>query len=227
MPVVPDALTIIVLAAGGGTRLGGGKLLLPWRGKALAAHVVAKAAALERAAAVVVVLGHEAERVRRAVEHSGGEKGKAPIRFVENRGWRDGQGTSLRLGVEAAMADRAARNTLGAMIMLGDLPCVRRSTLSALACAHALAVARDSAHLATAPFHNGERGHPVIVSPSLYPALLGLDGDVGAKRIIAGLGDSLLRVEVDDSGILRDVDTPEDYAALGRHQTDPEFGDTK
>lgn len=214
MPVLSGKLTIIILAAGGGTRLGGGKLLLPWRGKALAAHVVDKAAALEQAASVVVVLGHEAEQVRRAIGHSGGGERKAPVLFVKNRDWRDGQGTSLRVGAAAAIADAAAGNTCGAMIMLGDLPCVRHSTLLALAAAHALAVARDPAHPATAPFHNGTRGHPVIVSSSLYPALLALEGDVGARRIIAGLGDSLLRVEVDDLGIHRDVDTPEDYAAL-------------
>ena len=64
--------------------------------------------------------------------------------------------------------------------------------------------------LVAAPFHRGERGHPVGFGAACYAALAALTGDEGAKTVVAAQRDRVVRVEVDDAGILRDVDTPSD-----------------
>ncbi len=218
MPVVPDAVTVIVLAAGGGSRLGGGKLLLPWRGKPILAHTVAAAVQVRAARAVFVVIGHDAGPVREAVAQAA-PAGGPPVHLVENPEWRRGQASSLRCGVAAVMAHRDARDAAGAMIVLGDQPLVRPETLNMLAERHLARVAENPGHLATAPFLRGKRGTPAILSPDLYPAILRLEGDVGARHILAALGEELLAVPVDDPAVVRDVDTPDDYAALRTSET--------
>ena len=213
MSVVPGALTIIILAAGGGKRLGGGKLLLPWRGEPIVAHTLAAAARVRAARAVLVVTGHDAENTGAAIWRAV-EPGMIPVVVVDNPGWRDGQASSLRRAIAAVMECPDMRDTAGAMIILGDQPLVRSETLNLLAERHFACLKGASRRLATAPFFRGRRGNPVILSPELYSAVLRLDGDVGARHILVGLGEALLAVPVDDPAVLRDVDTPDDYAAL-------------
>ena len=67
------------------------------------------------------------------------------------------------------------------------------------------------------PVHAGRRGNPVILARSLFPDILALRGDIGARAILTDLGDRLLTVPVDDSGVLRDIDTPADYDDLTKN----------
>lgn len=189
---MPPDLTVLVLAAGGGSRLGGGKLLLPWRGKPIIRHVVDTALTLTPEVAVVV--GHDAERVRGALPES--------VSIIENPDWRQGQSASLRRGIEAVPQDRPV------MVMLGDQPRVKPETLAGLAKAHSA----DAP--ATAPEYAGNRGNPVILGPELFAPVLALTGDQGARSILARLGDRLRLVPVDDAGVLWDVDSPDDYQEL-------------
>lgn len=213
MPTISDRLAALVLAAGEGSRLGGGKLLLPWRGKAVLLHVLDAAAGAEWAGGIVLVTGHDAIRVKHTVEKEF-PPGETPFRIIENAAWRDGQASSLRLGIGEIASSDEFRQVQGVMILLGDQPQIRADTLERLAREHILACSRNLSHPATAPVHEGRRGNPAIVSPTLFPAILKLSGDVGARNILAGLGDALLKVPVDDPGVVQDIDTPEDYAAL-------------
>lgn len=211
---MPDPrIACLVLAAGGGSRLGGGKLLLPWRGKPLLAHVLEAATRATCLEPPLVVLGHRAADIRQAVEADGADFPK-PIRFVENLHWEEGMGSSLRCGVAALLASPGADSLQAVLAMLGDQPQITPQTLDNLAQSHAAAVNRDPEHPATAPVHHGRRGNPVILSRPLFPEILAIRGDIGAREILASLGNRLLLVQVGDPGVLRDVDTPEEYGAL-------------
>ncbi len=210
------ALALVLLAAGGGRRLGGGKLLLPWQGKPILRHVLDQTLALAAevtVSSITLVLGHEAEKVREALFNE--DAFRYPrLRCLVNERWAEGQSGSLRLGVEAVQAASGAGAVCGAMILLGDQVLIRRDTLRLLSGRHFAAVRRRPDHPATAPYHSGRRGNPVVLSPCLFPMIAELRGDLGARDILAGLGERLLRVEVDDPGVCLDLDTPEDYRGL-------------
>lgn len=202
----------VILAAGGGSRLGGGKLLLPWKGRPLVAHVVETASRCNGLCALVAVLGHDADRVRRAIGSD--PPGARHVNFVDNPNWEEGQSTSLILGVEAAVGIAGGAGPGGVMILLGDQPLIRSGTLDILVKAHLKALECNPNHAATAPQYDGKRGNPVILSPALFAAVRRLRGDVGARGILASHAGDVLLVPVDDPGVVHDVDTPEAYARL-------------
>ncbi len=88
----------------------------------------------------------------------------------------------------------------GAVIFLGDMPCIPQGIV------HDLLLALEPESLAAAPCFENRRGHPVLVRRDLFPALLDLAGDSGAKIVLDGLGDRLVLVPVKDGGVLFDVD---------------------
>ncbi|MFC7070456.1 NTP transferase domain-containing protein [Halobaculum lipolyticum] len=140
---------------------------------------------------VVVVVGHEADRVAAAVED-------LPVAVVENEAFADGQSTSVRAGIEAVAAhDRPVE---AAVVALGDMPFVAADTVRALVAAHAAAVGD-----ALAPAYEGRRGNPVLFDRRFFEALTDVDGDVGGRAILLGSDDAAL-VAVDDPGVGRDVD---------------------
>lgn len=173
------------------------KLLLPFRGVPIIRHVVdtVQSAPVED---IVVVTGHEAERVR-------GTLAGADVRLVHNPDYASGMASSLRRGVEAAASD-----TSGFMIVLGDLPLLRPSTLVDLT-RH---FANGPPEAILIPTHESQRGHPVIFAVTYREELLQLEGDVGARSVIEAHPEQITEVAVDDPGILRDIDTEEAYRAL-------------
>lgn len=172
------------------------KLLLPVRGEAMVRHAVhtALAAGCDE---VVAVLGHEAAAVRAALA------GLA-VRCVVNDAHPEGLGSSVRCG-HAAVAPEAAL-----LCLLGDMPDVRPATLQAL-----ITALRETpgAH-ACRPVHRGQPGNPVLWAAAQRPRLASLQGDEGARALLNTLGERLLRVPVEDPGVLLDLDTPQD---LQRH----------
>ncbi len=114
-----------------------------------------------------------------------------------------GMGHSLACGVRAsAQAD-------GWLIALGDMPFVRPASIAAVAAA----LARGAP--IAAPSYGGRRGHPVGLAAGFRDHLLGLRGDEGARRLLRAHAGRMVRVDVDDPGVLRDVDWPGDLAAAG------------
>lgn len=213
-------LAALVLAAGGGSRLGGGKLLLEWRGRPLVGHVLDAAGRITEFLSITVVLGHEAEAVGDAIRR-GCRRERPPVRLVENPEWRLGQSTSLRRGLAAVMEVPDSARADAVMILLGDQPLIRSETLRLLVAAHAGAVRRDPLHPATRPTYAGQPGNPVILSSALVPELMALEGDVGARKVLAGLGERVLLLPVDDPGVVRDIDTPEEYLRLSTQTPEP------
>ncbi len=159
------------------------------------AHVLMHAAA-STLDEVILVLGHQAERISAAV----GEWGQ---RVVVNREYATGQSTSLRAGLVAISPDAAA-----VVFLLGDQPQVLPQTIDALIDAF-----RTRAASIVVPTYDGVGGHPILIARPLFAELESVSGDRGARDVIRSHSDAVLQVPV--SGTLpRDVDTEEDYAAL-------------
>jgi molybdenum cofactor cytidylyltransferase len=196
---MPASPTVVVLAAGRGSRFDGGlegKLGQPLDGSTVLGTTLANAIA-SRLPVVVVTTARFADAVRASVAardvvllpEVGGASATPGL----------GMGTSIAAGVEASAA------AAGWLVLPGDMPRVDVATI------HAVARAIERHPVAFAQ-HEGRRGHPVGFSAALYQELAGLRGDEGARRVIARY--PAVGVEVDDPGIHVDIDTPEDLAAL-------------
>lgn len=207
MSVLPDSMAVIILAAGAGSRLGGGKLMLMWQGKPIVRHVLDTAMAVSVYNPVIAVVGCESEQMRSHLARD--SQASQNLLLVENQDWKTGQSSSLRAGIETLVSMPGSSHLKGVIIMLGDQPLIMPETLTYLASQHVSAHAK-----ATAPFFGNRRGNPVILSPELFSDVLLLGGDKGARELIAGLGDTLNRVDVDDPGVVKDIDTQDDYYSL-------------
>ncbi|MDR2075321.1 MAG: nucleotidyltransferase family protein [Desulfovibrio sp.] len=214
MPQAFPGIAALVLAAGEGTRLGGGKLLLRWRGKPLIRHVLEQVFLVPEFLSLTVVLGHQASALERVLEDFPPRRMPFPLRVACNPLWREGQSTSLQCGISALLEGPEAEKVQGVCVFLGDQPLIRAETADRLCAAHRAALARNPAHAASVPIYGQQRGNPVVLSRSLFPRLSVLRGDTGARGLLASLGQEVLQVPVCDPGILQDVDSPEDYAAL-------------
>ena len=183
----------VVLAAGAGSRFGGGKLLAAWDAGVLLEGALAAASAAP-VRSVTIVIGADADAVAAAARDF-----DPRIVVVHAPDHAEGMGASLRTGIASLPRDAA-----GAFVFLGDMPRAPHSVLRPMADA-VLAGAE-----AAAPVFKGRRGNPVLLAASLFPQLLALTGDAGARGVLQGLGDRLALIDSPDDGVLFDVDTPED-----------------
>lgn len=189
----------IVLAAGRGLRFGAeqNKLLVDLDGGPLLRRA-AEAALASRAYRTVVVTGHDRAAIEAALAG-------LPLAFAHNPDFASGMAASLRAGLAAvAEAD-------GVVVMLGDMPGVTSRIVDALIAAFE----RSPGGAAVAPLRNGRRGNPVLLSRTLFPYLLTLRGDEGARRLLASI-DGVIELPCDDDNVLTDVDTPADLAGFRR-----------
>jgi molybdenum cofactor cytidylyltransferase len=194
-------LEAIILAGGAGCRFGGGKLLAPYRGGALIDGAV-RSALLCPVERVILVTGHDGARVGQAATALA--KRQYPDRvldIVHAEGHAEGMATSLRTGLAALSV-----STDGVFIFLGDMPDIPPDV------AHALLASIGEA-VAAVPEFGGRRGHPVLVKRDLFRALTLLKGDTGARTVLDGLGEGLVRVPASSAGVLFDVDQPLDLAS--------------
>jgi len=191
----------IVLAAGSGVRFGGGKLTAPYMAGVLLDGALAAALAAP-VRSVTVVTGDDAELVAEAARTLFQRVSRTDaLRIVHAADHAQGMAHSLRMGIASLPEDAA-----GAFIFLGDMPRVPRDVLAPMADA-VLAGAS-----AAAPVFEGRRGHPVLVARQLFPELVALSGDTGARAILDRLGPRLALVAAPDDGVLFDVDRAEDLA---------------
>lgn len=189
-------IACIVLAAGAARRFGEeNKLLAPLAGPPVVHRTVENvlAASFDD---VVVVLGRDADDVRRALDD-------LPLRFAVNPRYAEGMSTSLRAGVDALSATADA-----ALIALGDQPSVTPAILNRIAAAY-----RASRKPIVAPFYRGVRGNPVLFDAAVFPELLRVRGDKGARDVVAS---DARRVETVafDAPPPPDIDTRDDYEAF-------------
>lgn len=183
----------ILLAAGSSRRFGSNKLLAPLAdGTPLAVAAASRLIAAVPESIAVVRPGDAALAALLA--------GKG-LRIVECAEAERGMGHSLAAGVAAASTADAW------LIALADMPAMKISTIAGL-----LALLHAGSAL-VAPFHAGRRGHPVGFAAGFGAELLSLSGDAGARELLARHASSLTRLDVDDPGILVDVDIPGDLLA--------------
>jgi molybdenum cofactor cytidylyltransferase len=188
----------IVLAAGRSTRMGGpNKLLAEIGGKPLV-RFVAEQALASRAAPVVVVTGHERAKVEAALAG-------LRVRFVHNPDYAAGLSTSLKAGLATLPPE-----VDGAIVCLGDMPQVTAALIDRML--EAFDPARGA--LVVVPTIDGKRGNPVVWSRRFFPDLMALEGDVGARHLIATYADAVTEVPMEDSAALTDVDTPDALLAV-------------
>ncbi|WP_267242079.1 nucleotidyltransferase family protein [Streptomyces sp. PR69] len=194
LPVVAGLL----LAAGGGRRLGGRpKALLTHRGRPLVEHA---AAVLREAGCgpVHVVLGAAAERVRAAAGLTG-------CTVVDNPAWEEGMGSSLRAG----LASLAGTGADAALVSLVDQPGIGVRAVGRVRAAY-----RSPATLAAAAY-GGERGHPVLFGADHWEGVAAsAEGDRGARAYLAAHASDVTLVECGDVAEAYDIDTPDDLAHL-------------
>jgi molybdenum cofactor cytidylyltransferase len=191
-------IACIVLAAGRSTRMGAAnKLLTDVGGKAMV-RWVAEAALASGARPVLVVTGHQGADVRAAL--AGLE-----VAFVENSDYAAGLSTSLKAGIRAVPA-----STDGALVMLGDMPLIRGAHLDRLIAA--FAEHKGSGIIVSA--HAGKRGNPVLWPRACFGEMLLLDGDAGARQLMAAHAAEIREVDLGTDAIFADVDTPEALARL-------------
>lgn len=190
----------LLLAAGGGRRLGGRvKALLPHRGRPLVESVAGELRAAG-CAPVVVVLGADADEVLAGARLDG-------CRVVRNPEWESGMASSLRAGLAALSA--LPTPPAGALVALVDQPFV-----GATAMARVVAAFRSPETLAAASYL-GERGHPVLLGAAHFAGVAaGARGDRGARDYLRARADRLTLVECGDVAGPEDIDHPADLGRL-------------
>ena len=191
-------IAAIVLAAGRSTRMGAvNKLIADIGGKPLV-RIAAEQALASRARPVIVVTGHQREKVESALQG-------LDVTVVHNPDYADGLGTSLRAGI-AAVPDTAD----GAIVCLGDMPQVDAGLIDKLLGAFD----PERGALVVVPVIDGKRGNPVVWSRRFFKDLMSVQGDVGARYLIGSYAEAVAEVPVDSAAALTDVDTPESLSAV-------------
>jgi molybdenum cofactor cytidylyltransferase len=131
--------------------------------------------------------------------------GGLPVEFVHNPAFADGLGTSLKTGISALPTQSD-----GVIVCLGDMPQVDAPMIDRLVGS----LAPDKGALIVVPSIDGQRGNPVVWSRRFFPDLMGVEGDIGARRLIGRYGEAVLEVPLTGKAALTDVDTPEALAAV-------------
>lgn len=208
------SVAAIILAAGMSTRMGANKLLQDVGGELLISRVVRNVEA-SRAHPIVVVLGHQAIEVDRVLPRL--RHGTA-----YNSAFADGLASSIRSGVNwlswfyaPGGSDRADLSCLpddctGALIVLGDMPAISSSLIDRMIDVFGANGARAICVAA----HNGRRGNPVLFGRHYFPELLELEGDTGARRIVAENAAHVVELDAGDESPFIDIDTPDALTAF-------------
>jgi molybdenum cofactor cytidylyltransferase len=148
---------------------------------------------------IIVVLGFAADAIRREISAQN-------LRVVINESYQQGMGTSLKAGLSAVNPQAEA-----AIIVLADQPFVRSTTLDRLITEH-----QECKAQIVIPTYRGFRGNPVLLDRSVFPEIMTLNGDMGCRAIFGNHLEGIVKVPVDDVGILLDIDRQNDFEPL-RH----------
>jgi len=186
-----SSVTAIILAAGGSTRLGRPKQLLPYRDRSLLRYV-AETARASVAKETLVVLGFEAERMN-------SELRGLDVRSVVNPQWEEGISSSIRAGISSLSASINAT-----ILLLCDQPLITPELLNTVMSTHEI-----SGKAIIACEYGDTIGVPALFARTLFVDLLQLRGDHGAKQLILQHADE--RAVVPFPGGIVDIDTVADY----------------
>ena len=185
----------LILAAGESRRMGTPKALLCYREESFLDTLIGLFQT--RCSPVIVVLGAAAQQVRAAT--------KRAAAFVENERWESGQTSSMQRGLQAVPADSE-----GVLFTLVDHPAVRMETIDALLGAD---IAPPRA-LLRVPVYRGRNGHPIWFSRGLIREFLALAESGAARDVVRAHAAEIEYLDVEDPGVLADIDDPAAYRAL-------------
>jgi molybdenum cofactor cytidylyltransferase len=192
------SLAGLILAAGESRRMGSPKALLEFKGETFLDRLILTLRQVCPTA--IVVLGHEPQRVRAGLRYAD------LATFVRNPDYGRGQLSSLQCGLAAVPSEAE-----GVMFTPVDYPAVLPSTVARVALRFRQ---RAPQALLVVPRAEGRRGHPVCVARELIAEFLALPPDAQARDVIHRHRDETVYLDVDDRGILEDVDDPEAYGRL-------------
>ncbi len=188
---------VLILAAGASARMGRPKQLLLYRGQTLIRWAVESALA-SVCRPIVVVVGAQAELVKNELEH-------LPVLVADNGEWQKGMSSSIRIGIETLVTCGVEME--GAVIMLCDQPFVTTGLVNAL-----IETRRKTGKMIVASEYGETRGVPAFFSRQLFSELTALEGNEGARQVIANHPDVVATVCFAEGVV--DVDTPQDYELL-------------
>lgn len=186
-------IAAVILAAGRSTRMGGPNKLLAEIGGRPLVRIAVEQALASRARPVIVVTGHQRDKVEAAIAG-------LDVQRVHNPNFADGLSTSVKVGLAAVPDD-----VDGAIVCLGDMPQVSAPLIDKLIAAFD----PERGALVVVPTIDGKRGNPVVWARRFFPELMALDGDIGARHLIGRYPEAVSEVPLTDAAALVDVDTPE------------------
>ena len=183
----------LILAAGSSRRMGSQKLLLPFGQSTMIETVIANVlnSSIDH---VMVVLGANQEKIKDTI-------GNLPVQFCHNKEHEKGMLSSIVCGIRALPSD-----ALTALIFLGDQPGISPAVTNSVIDAY-----NEELVGIVIPVHNHRRGHPLLVDMKYRKEIEHLDLEEGLRSLRHHFPDDVLEVEVDEPGILMDIDTREDY----------------
>ena len=191
-------ISAVILAAGESRRMGKqNKLLLPVCGEALLVKLV-KSVCDSDVDQVLVVIGHEAEKIRLEINN-------LPLSFVYNPNFREGMTTSIKSGLKEVSPDCD-----GFLICLADMPFINTTEINKLVHAYIHNRIKEK-RLIVVPVFQGHRGNPVLFSSEFRNDILEHKKESGCKGVIMNNYEYVKEIEMDDDNMLFDVDTMEDY----------------
>lgn len=187
-------IVAVVLAAGESRRMGRPKALLPVEGTTFIERIVATLART-KVDAILVVLGHDAAEMAGRIAH-------LPVEIVVNPDYRLGQLSSLQAAIRAL----GGRDVEGILVHLVDHPFIDRALVD-----HMIDEFHRSGKLIVVPLCGDRRGHPVMFSQQLFGEFLAAPVEQGAKPVVHAHRQDSLEIRTDESGVLIDIDTPQEY----------------
>lgn len=188
-----NTVTGILLAAGSSSRFGSNKLQFVLESK--------EAIAVQACRHLMAGTDHVIAIVRPGSTMLGSMMAEMGAEVVVCQNAQRGMGASLACGIATSQM------TGGWLVALADMPWIEPTTIIKIA------EAIRQGCLLAAPFYQGKRGHPVGFSYRLKSELMALDSDTGAKILLQKYASQLIRIDCNDAGILKDVDSPEDLTA--------------
>lgn len=185
-------VTVVLLAAGHARRFGSDKRLLPVTGdQSLFEYTLSRYQQVFDQCAVVV---RDNDPVHRIAERN------SSVIVIPQKNLQAGMGDNIAL----AMAATEIHDSDAVVIALADMPLIRTVTLQSL---------RDLARRdrIVCPLFESQRGHPVFFGARFFSALSRLAGDTGARGVLGAHAQDVMEIDVDDAGVVADIDTPADW----------------
>ena len=194
---MPEDLSTIVLAAGLSRRMGpANKLLLPYGKSTVIGHVINELIE-SNIKNIIVVVGHEEDKVRSALK-------SFDLEYVYNKDYQSGMTSSIQAGVEAST------NATGYLICLGDMPLLSSKEYQEIL----REINQSKGKRIIRPFRGALPGHPIYFSGHFRDEILGHQEKEGCRGVIKPNLEYLKKIEMKSAGILRDIDSQEDFNSL-------------